>query len=119
VSGISLTEGIDSGPLWDPEELAWHSGYTQLPVANGGKLLLVPKVIVRRKMDYDADEYYRNYILAYLAEMEMAANTELVQLLKNGDRRVTKKDLIAKYGKGKSVIVRETRLHPEILEQQG
>lgn len=47
----------------------------------------------------------------------MAANTELVHLLKNGKRRVTKKDLEAKYGRGKGVIVRETKNNPELLER--
>ena len=67
-------------------------------------------------MDYDPDEYFRYYILERLREVELSAGTELVQLLKNGNLRVTKKDLITKYGQGKAVIVRETRAHPELLE---
>src|SRR5437899_470337 len=47
--------------------------------------------------------------------MELKANTELVHLLRDGRPRVTKKDLAAKYGTGKSTIVRETRKQPEIL----
>jgi hypothetical protein len=68
-------------------------------------------------MDYDEDEYFRYYVLEYLQEMEKSANTELVRLLKDGTPRVTKKDLISKYGSGKAMIVRETRNHPEILDQ--
>ena len=57
-------------------------------MANGNKLLLVPKAIVRRSMDYDADEYYRHYLLEYLQELELSSpNTQLVQLLKNGTAR--------------------------------
>jgi phage pi2 protein 07 len=67
-------------------------------------------------MDYDQDEYYRHYILEFLREVELSANSELVRLLKSGDRRVTKKDLIIKYGQGKNVIVKQTKLHPEILK---
>lgn len=47
----------------------------------------------------------------------MSANTDLVQLLKNGKCRVTKKDLKEKYGSGKSVIVRETQNSPKVLER--
>lgn len=108
---------VDSGPLWDPAEKNWYSEFVRLPVAENRKLLLVPKVIVRRRMDYDQDEYYRDYILEFLTEEEIKSGSSLVQLLKNGRTRVTKKDLIAKYGSGKKTIIRETRRVPEILEQ--
>jgi hypothetical protein len=52
-----------------------------------------------------------------LQRYELSVNSELVQLLKNGKRRVTKKSLTEKYGRGKSVVVRETLKHPEILQQ--
>jgi hypothetical protein len=81
------------------------------------KLLLVPKVIVRRRLEYDPEEYYNHVILEALQTVEMDANSELVQLLKNGSRRVTKKSLREKYGTGKAVIVDLTRQNPELLEQ--
>jgi hypothetical protein len=77
--------------------------------------LLIPKVIVRRHLDYDAGEYFRYYLLEHLRQLELDANSALVELLKNRKRRVTKKSLIEKYGEGKAVIVRETLRHPEIL----
>jgi hypothetical protein len=117
IYGIPLVEGVNSGPLWDPSNKRWYSELVRLPIAASRRLLLVPKVIVRRRMDYDQDEYYRHYLLEYLAEVELKANTELVHLLKDGSPRVTKKDLEKKYGSGKSVIVRETLRHPEILER--
>ncbi len=112
--GIPLVNGVNSGPLWNPTEREWYSQLVSLPVA-GRKLLLVPKAIVRKEMDYDADKYYRDYILEYLMEEELSAKTELVKLLKNGRTRVYIKDLKAKYGKGKAVIVRETLRNPKIL----
>ncbi|MBK7782030.1 MAG: hypothetical protein IPJ58_14930 [Ardenticatenia bacterium] len=113
--GIPLDPDVASGPLWDPNRLEWYTEFTQLPVAPTGRLLLVPKVIIRHRMDYDQDEYYRHYLLEHLREVELDANSELVELLRDGRRRVTKKDLASKYGTGKTVIVRETRSHPEIL----
>jgi hypothetical protein len=107
---------VDSGPLWVPRDRRWESKYVSLPVAAARKLLLVPKAIVRRRMDYDSEEYYNDYILEHLREQELSANTELVRLLKTGGRRVTKKDLRAKYGGGKSVVVRETLRSPNLIE---
>jgi hypothetical protein len=115
--GIPLTDGIPSGAMWDPKTKSWYSEFVELPMTPYGKLLLVPKVIVRHRMDYDANEYYRMYLLPRLQAEEVAANTELVHLLRDGTPQVTKKDVEAKYGRGKRVIVRETLQRPEILEK--
>jgi hypothetical protein len=115
--GIPLRTNVDSGPLWDMQRKEWFNEFTDLPVASYGKLLLVPKIIVRRKMTYDADEYYRDFLLPFLQEYEISAGSALVQVLKNGRPRVTKKSVMEKYGRGKSIIVRETRNHPEVLRQ--
>ena len=114
--GIPLEDDVDSGPLWDPGQHDWHSRYVALPVPANQKLVLVPKVIVRRRMDYNFDEYFKNYILEYLRERELSANSELVRTLKDGRRRVLTKDLVAKYGRGKGVVVRETLQKPELLD---
>jgi hypothetical protein len=113
--GIPMKEQVGSGPLWDPTKQEWYSEFVSLPVAAGRRLLLVPKVIVRRRMDYDAEEYYRHYLLEYLREVELDANSELVHLLRDGRPQVTNKDLEKKYGRGKCVIVRETLRYPEAL----
>jgi hypothetical protein len=115
--GIPLQRDVDSGPLWDPSANTWHSQFVDLPVTPTGKLLLVPKSIVRRKMEYDADEYYRHYILERLKEVELAANSELVVLLKDGRRRINKKDLEEKYGRGKFVNLQHTKADPTILSR--
>lgn len=115
--GIPITQDIPSGPLWNPETHQWGSRFEPLPVANDGKLLLVPKAIVRQHLEYDANEYYRHYLLEHLREVELSANSALVELLKNKKRRVTKKALILKYGAGKQAIVRETLKHPDVLEK--
>lgn len=114
--GIPLIPEVNSGPLWDPGDRRWYSEFTPMPVGPDGKLLLVPKVIVRTRMDYDPDEYYRHYLLEHLRDVELAAGTELVYLLKDGTPRVDKKDLIDKYGAGKAAIVEQTRQHPVVLQ---
>lgn len=114
---IPMEDDIDSGPLWNPRTRSWTSRPVRLPVAANDRLLLVPKGIVRKHLVYDVDEYYRHYILTYLQDVELNANSALVRLLKNGKRRVTKKSLEEKYGTGKDVVVGETLRHPEILSR--
>lgn len=114
--GVPLNEGINSGTLWDPHARDWISRFVRLPRAQSGKLLLVPKIIVRQRLEYDADEYYSDYVLEYLRETELAANTELVRTLKDGRRRVTKEDLVQKYGRGKPIAAEFTLAAPGILD---
>jgi hypothetical protein len=116
--GIPMVPDVNSGPLWDPEKSRWYTSFTSMPVIDDKKLILVPKSIVRTKMEYDVGKYYRSYLLERLRDIELSANTELVYLLKDGKtKRVDKKDVEKKFGSGKAVIVEETRKHPEILER--
>jgi len=113
---IPLTAAVDSGPLWDLQQHRWDNKFVELPMIDHRKLLLVPKAIVRRRLEYNPEEYYNHVILAALQTEELNANSELVELLKNGTGRVTKKALREKYGTGKSVIVAQTRERPQLLE---
>lgn len=114
--GMPLCEGVNSGALWDQQNSTWTSALVSLPMTSEGKLLLVPKAIVRKTLDYDRSEYLSHYLLTTLQEVELAAGSELVQLLKNGSHRVTKKSLREKYGSNKAAIARLTQEHPEALE---
>lgn len=116
--GLSLTPGVPSGPLWDPLRHEWNdSEFHPLPITPSGRLLLLPKAIVRRKLEYSQEEYYRDYIVEYLRESEIAANGELVQLLKDGTPRVTRKSIEMKYGAGKATIVATTLKEPALLDR--
>lgn len=114
--GIPMKAAVPSGPLWNPLRGSWDgSTYVSLPVTEYGRLILVPKVIVRRKLELDQREYLRDYILEFLVERELKAGGELVQLLKNGSRRVTKKSVQEKYGTGKRLMAQITLENPELL----
>lgn len=115
--GIPLTPAVESGPVWNPVVSSWERTLIPLPMTSFGKLLLVPKVIVRHRFSYRADEYYRHYLLPEMQRDELRANTALVQVLKDGRRRVTKKSLISKYGADKLAIVDQTIRHPNVLAQ--
>jgi len=108
---------VASGPMWNPKNQVWHTDFVEQPVANGRRLLLIPKAIVREKMDYDVGEYYRDFLLEHLKGVELSANTALVKILKDGRRTVYIKDLKAKYGTGKRAVVTLTRQYPEVIER--
>jgi hypothetical protein len=115
--GIPLEDRVDSGPIWDASAGQWFSRFERLPLTPDGKLLLVPKAIVRKKLDYNGPEYFNHYLLTYLQDVELQAGSELVRLLKSGERRPpSKKSLKEKYGTSKPSIARLTREYPEALE---
>jgi len=121
--GIPLHDGIDSGPLWDPAKRRWFAKHVRLPMTKYGKLLLVPKAIVRPDLQFKADQYYRHFILTHLQEVELNSGSGLVYMLKDGTRRVDKGAVEQKYcytkdGKKpiKDVIVEQTMSNPDILD---
>ncbi|NTU50493.1 MAG: hypothetical protein HGA87_06430 [Desulfobulbaceae bacterium] len=113
--GIPLISGVASGPIWNPTTESWQSSFVELPVTDYGKLLLVPKIIVRHRLSYEFNEYYTHYLLPEMQIAELSANTSLVQLLKDGKKRVTKKALREKYGYDKLAVVKQTLRHPRAL----
>ena len=72
-------------------------------------------------MDYDVDKYYRKHVLEHLREVELSANSSLVEIIKTGKKkgegRVFKKDLKKKYGTGKAAAIRHTLVKPELLAE--
>lgn len=118
--GIEMKTGITSGPIWDPLKQRWDEHFVGLPRAGRyGKLLLVPKAIVRLGITLDGSEYYRHFLLERMVNEEEKENTSLVRLIKGGPRRgeygVTKGDLIEKYGSGKEAVIEQTKRFPSVL----
>jgi len=115
--GIPLVENVDSGPVWNPIKEIWENSFVALPATDYGKVVLVPKVLVRHKVSYKYDEYYRHFLLPEMQIEELHARTTLVQVLKDGSERVTKKALMEKYGSDKLAVVNETFKRPHVLEE--
>jgi len=120
--GIPLAQDVVSGPVWNMRTKKWDNDYVSLPMPNDGKLLLVPKSIIRLDMDYNISTYYRHYVLEKLKEEEKEKNSNLVHILKTGKRKGEKKvyktDLMAKYGEQeKAVSIEQTDRHPDILKK--
>lgn len=95
----------------------WESTLVPLPVTDEGTVILVPKIIVRHKVSYEYPAYYTHYLLPEMQDAEIQANTGLVELLKDGRKRVTKKALREKYGSNKLAVVEQTMKHPHVLDE--
>lgn len=115
--GIPMQPNVDSGPVWNIDIEKWEDSYVNLPVTPYGKILFVPKIIVRHTLVYDARKYHTHYLLPAMQAHEKSINSGLVHTLKDGRKRVTKIDLREKYGADKLSIVEQTNRYPNILEK--
>lgn len=61
--GIALERGVNSGAVWNLVTTTWDAYFTDMPLVDGAPLLLVPKSLVRCRMDFVLDEYYDHYPL--------------------------------------------------------
>jgi hypothetical protein len=113
--GIPLTDGVNSGPIWNAQNEKWETSFVRLPMTPHGRIVFVPKLIVRFGMWYSVDEYYRYYLLPAMQQDELHANTQLVKTLKSGEKKVTKKSLVEKYGAGKLAVIDQTLKRPSVL----
>lgn len=114
--GITLSGTVASGRLWDSMNKTWTSDYTQLPTVNGRRILLVPKAMVGWNQSIDHRKYYRHFVLNFLQQEHLSAGSSLVQLLRNGKKRVTKKSLKQRYPCSKEFLFEFSKRHPEVLE---
>lgn len=114
--GIPLIPNVQSGPLWNATTREWTHKQTSLPITKEGIIILVPKIIVRMGLTYEADQYYRHFLLPEMQQDHIKKRTALAKILKNGAFRVTKKSLIAAYGSNKDAIVTQTKQYPYVLQ---
>ena len=115
--GVPLVGTVASGPMWDLDNEDWYQEHTQLPVANGEKVLLVPKRTVRWHTLLTSSDYYNNFVLNHLQARELQNPTlGLVKLLRNGERRVTKKSLRQVFPGSKDFLLQFSQDNPQVLE---
>lgn len=115
--GIPLTPNIDSGPIWNSRIEKWEHKFVSLPIAKNEKIILIPKIMVRHALSFDYQNYYRHYLMPVMQQAELSANSGLVELLKNGKKRVTKKSLSDHYGENKNAAVTQTLKYPHVLAE--
>ena len=65
---------VPSGKIWATIEKRWVNGYyTDLPVADGKKILLIPKYAVVMKPSLSSQEFYNHEILEFIQAEHIAA----------------------------------------------
>jgi hypothetical protein len=113
---IELRHRVSSGFMWDEDRRIWREVYTFLPSYKGQRLLLVPKVFVRRRPALESQEYLEHHVLTYLQAEHLQAGSALVEVFKNGRRRVTKTSLKQNYSCSKEWMAQFSAEHLEVLE---
>lgn len=110
---------VPSGFLWNSQTERWENHYVELPCIAGKKLIMIPKWIVVKNPIINASEYYNNEVLEYLQREHINANSSLVETLKSGQKRVTKKVLKeqSEYSFKKDFLYKISNQHPELLEK--
>lgn len=111
-----LTSRVQGGYRWDPDLQNWANRYADMPVANGKRILFIPKAAVRYHLSLEHTKYYEHYVLNFLRAEHLVAGSALVELLKNGKQRVTKKSLKEEYPLDKNFLFEFSDQHPEVLD---
>lgn len=105
-----------SGPIWNPDTRNWQDQYEYLPEASGGKLLLVPKSIVRLRPILNHEKYYRGYLRDALIEDEKKNLSSALIKTINGERKpVSMGDFDKAMGTSKENVARNAEKHLETL----
>ncbi|MGL4108748.1 hypothetical protein [Clostridium sp. LP20] len=103
--------------IWDEGLKKWVNIEYKLPSINGKRIILVPKSIVTDKLILSYDNFYDVEVIEYYSKREINnASTSLVRVLKNGERKVIKKELKKKYPKSKELVYSFINENPEYLE---
>ena len=63
----------------------------ELPIYQRRPILLVPKFSVRHRLSLDSQEFWNHHMIEFLRQEYLNAGGGLVRVLRNGERRVTKK----------------------------
>jgi len=115
IHGVDTQEIHSLGPVWNMQSRDWEARVLRLPVHRGRPVLLVPKFSVRRKLTLDSQEFYNFHMVEFLQSEYLESTSALVETLKNGNRRVTKKSVKNIHPFIKDDLADFVRKHPEIL----
>ncbi|ORA82085.1 hypothetical protein K3U93_18515 [Mycobacterium malmoense] len=120
--GIPTVPGLNSGPMWNRMTHSWEAVHVTMPMPSG-KLLLVPKAVVRKTGTFDPGEYLTHFVLPYLQDRELAnPHSALVRERRSkrlrGQRYVTKKSIRQRDGQRiKPWNTEVTHQNPEIMQR--
>jgi hypothetical protein len=113
---------VPSGFYWDAGRSEWRQEYTQLPVYNGHKIILVPKYAVRWEVGVDHSQYRRHFVLEFLQAEHLRADDGLVTTFRNATGVVTRRVVFKKtvdehYPNDKDFLATFSAAHPDVIEQ--
>lgn len=112
------TQEVAMPACFNTDLMDWEERYLPLPIHRNRPVLLVPKSIVRRTSAYRHPQYYQHFVLNYLQGQELAnPQSRLVRTLRNGRRKVHKKDLAARHPRTKAFLYDFSQRHPEVLRE--
>jgi hypothetical protein len=77
---------------------------------------MVPKGVVRLTLASSSDDYYNRHVIEYLRDEALKSASSLVRTMKDGSRKVFKKDISAQFPKRKPWLLDFSNKHPEVLE---
>jgi hypothetical protein len=109
------TVNTPSGPTFDHQRGMWREQYRQLPRYDGSRVILVPKMFVRRHLALNSQDYLNKHVFEFLQAEHLNSMSALVETLKNGSLRVTKKSLKENYPCTKEWMAEFTAANPEVL----
>lgn len=117
LNGIPLDSDVAIAPSWNPSSSRWEAGYAPLPIVDGKPVLLIPKVIVRRILTLNSQEFYNRHMIDFLKQEELRTAGALVRVLKNEKRVVDVGRLKERHPFDKTELEAFAQAHPEILER--
>jgi len=113
-----VTQDVAMPACFNTDSMDWEERYLSLPIYRNRPILLVPKSIVRRTSAYKHPQYYQHFVLNYLRGEELRNPlSRLVKTLRNGRRKVYKKDLETEYPRTKKFLYEFSQSHPEVLRE--
>lgn len=120
--GIPLQEGVPSGYFWNKELREWTNEYTRMLIADGKKIILVPKRLVSYSKEYTDEKYMQHYVLNFLQSEHLRLQSSIVrERVKSKEQYVTKKDARAiEESEGrvdKKWLAAFTLEHPEVFAE--
>lgn len=113
---VSMQTVGSIGPVWNIQTQRWEARQVRLPVYQRRPVLLVPKFSVRHRLSLDSQEFWNHHMIEFLRQEYLDAGGSLVHVLRNGERRVTKKAVKERHPFIKDGLADFVRAHPEVLE---
>ena len=115
--GVSLTQSLPSGLVWDKANRNWKQSYVDRPYHDDLPILLVPKRFVKwgGVVNRRTRSYYKHFVRNFIREEQFRTNGPLVRVIKRGlyeEREVLYKDIEKRFPGTKEFLVEFSEKNP-------